>query len=459
MRCYFTAALAASALLSLHAGAANVRVEPKETDELLADPGMGWQTFGWFSKQDKNLQGLPSGSAYFRFYWREIEPEDGKIDFPKLDRYLQTAHEQGQLFATRVMCMGSAELTDVPMWLKEKGCGGYEITREGKPHWDPKLDDRIFVEHHRRLIQALAAHYDGHPDFDALDIGTVGNWGEWNMSGSIDVATGKQVPMPPEDVQNMWVSEWVKAFPKTPKMVLVGSGAGMARTVKEGLGWRADCIGDWGFWSKNWSHMRTIYPPAIAQGHAEEAWQKGPVAFESCYDMRKWASEGFDIKKTLDYALEQHASFLNNKSTPLPEGARPLVENFLRKLGNRLVVRSFEHADSANAGGPLKVKIAWENVGVAPSYRDYHVALLFRADGGKSDKGMIVMSEESIKGWLPGQHQSELTFSVPPGLTGEVGISLGVVLPQTQAPAVKLAIAGRDASGWYPLSKVQVAAP
>jgi hypothetical protein len=465
--CPFFTAAAISAALGLHVLAADLRVEPKEIDELLANPGMGWQTFGMFVKNDKNLQ-VPSGSAYFRFYWREIEPEDGKINFRQLDRYLEAAHEQGQLFAMRVMCMGSGELTDVPMWLKEKGCGGYDIIRGGKPHWDPKLDDPVFVQHHRRLIQALAAHYDGHPDFDALDIGTVGNWGEWNMSGSLDPVTKKEVPMPPEPVQNMWITEWVKAFPKTPKMVLVGSGPGMARAVKDGLGWRADCIGDWGFWSKNWSHMRTIYPPAIAKGHAEEAWQKGPVAFESCYDMRKWKEEGFDIEKTLQYALDQHASYLNNKSAPLPEGALPLVQNFVRKLGYRLVVRSFEHEDVIKADGTMKVKITWENVGVAPPYRDYFVAIRLRDLEEK--ESIVFRSEESIRGWLPGKHVSEVSCRLGKG-HGNLEISLGIMRPTTAVvvshsnlhdldnPAVRLAIAGRDAEGWYPLSKVKVGAP
>ena len=452
-------ALACAILLTVHAGAANVRVEPKETDELFGNPGMGWQTFGMFVKHDKNLQGLPSSSAYFRFYWREIEKEDGKIDFKKLDEALAFGRTQGQLIAFRLMCMGSSEYTDVPMWLKEQGCRGEENMRDGKKHWDPDMTDPLFLAKHQRSVRALAERYDGHPDFDALDIGSVGNWGEWNRAGSVDLVTGKQLPMPPLELQNTIIDQWATAFPKTPKIVLVGSDPGMARAVKEGFGWRADCLGDWGMFSRNWNHMTGIYPQAVAKGKAEEAWKRGPVAFESCHDMRRWASEGYDIEKTLNYALEQHVSYMNNKSAPLPEGARPLVEKFIRKMGYRLVVRSFEHADSAKAGGPLKVKIEWENVGVAPSYRDYNVALRLRGEGGKSDKGIILMSEESIKGWLPGKHVSELTFALPPGLTGEVGLSLGVVLPKTQAPEVKLAIAGRDAGGWYPLSTVKVEAP
>jgi hypothetical protein len=43
--------------------AAPTRVTPKEIDDLLPNPGMGWQTFHHYADQDKNLAGLPSASV------------------------------------------------------------------------------------------------------------------------------------------------------------------------------------------------------------------------------------------------------------------------------------------------------------------------------------------------------------------------------------------------------------
>mgnify|MGYP000930089364 CR=1 FL=1 len=54
-------------IVSAHAASPMVRVEPRESDELFANPGMGWQTFHRFADNDPNLAGLPSASAYFRF--------------------------------------------------------------------------------------------------------------------------------------------------------------------------------------------------------------------------------------------------------------------------------------------------------------------------------------------------------------------------------------------------------
>jgi hypothetical protein len=82
--------------------AEKLKVKPEETDELFANPGMGWQTFHTFADEDKNLGGLPSASAYFRFYWRQVEPEEGKIDFARFDALLARARKAGQKLAFRL---------------------------------------------------------------------------------------------------------------------------------------------------------------------------------------------------------------------------------------------------------------------------------------------------------------------------------------------------------------------
>src|SRR5438552_3153969 len=110
--------LAVGCASGLPGAPSRVTVKPTESDELLANPGMGWQTFHTFADQDPQLQGLPSSCAYFRFYWREIEPEEGRIDFRHLDELLAHAQLAGQRFAFRVMCTGSSEYMDAPAWLK-----------------------------------------------------------------------------------------------------------------------------------------------------------------------------------------------------------------------------------------------------------------------------------------------------------------------------------------------------
>ena len=65
-------------LIPCHVHGQQVFVTPEEMDEILANPGMGWQTFHRTSKQDKNLPPwIPSTVHYARWGWRELEPQPG----------------------------------------------------------------------------------------------------------------------------------------------------------------------------------------------------------------------------------------------------------------------------------------------------------------------------------------------------------------------------------------------
>ena len=89
-----------------------VRVAPKETDEILANPGMGWETFHRTADNDKNLPAwIPSTIHYARWGWGTLEPEKGKIDYDFLDGVLKESRKSGQTLAFRVMCCSSSSLS------------------------------------------------------------------------------------------------------------------------------------------------------------------------------------------------------------------------------------------------------------------------------------------------------------------------------------------------------------
>jgi hypothetical protein len=343
--------------------------------------------------------------------------------------------------------------------LKEKGCKGVEFSYGGGKHWVPDFADPLFQEAHFRLIRELGRRYDGHPDLDLVDLGSVGLWGEWHMSGTVAADTGQPVPLPTVEMRQALITAWCQAFPQTSKVMLIGSEDGMARTIREGYGWRADCLGDLGGFSKTWNHMDNYYPQQLAKTGAEEAWKTAPVAFESCWDMSKWKQEGWDIGYIFDYALRCHASYLNNKSAPIPTGTRAEIERFLRRLGYRLVIRSLEHDVVMQAGTQTRVTIAWENIGVAPPYRDYRLALRLKNTADDTLKPWDIVTDMSIRGWLPGPRETAMPLPLPGSITpGQYELAVGVLNPGNKKPAVRLAIAGRDAEGWYPVSRVEVVA-
>ena len=100
-----------------------VRVVPEETNEILANPGMGWETFHRTANNDKNLPSwIPSTVHYARWGWRELEPEQGKIAYDMLDGVLKETREAGQKLAFRVMCCSPDKGRPYhPDWLQEIG--------------------------------------------------------------------------------------------------------------------------------------------------------------------------------------------------------------------------------------------------------------------------------------------------------------------------------------------------
>ena len=450
-----------------------VTVRPEETHQLLANPGMGWQTFHRTRNKDKSLPSwIPSTIHYARWGWGTLEPKPGQIDYAFLDNILKETRESGQKLAFRVMCCSTTPSRPYhPAWLKDIG-GKILETKRGKGALVrvPDLDDPAILERHLDFIKRLGERYDGHRDIDHVDLGSVGWWGEWHMSG----ASGARMPTPAN--RKKIVDEYLKAFQKTPLLMLIGGGEWLTYATKHGTGWRADCLGDMGGFSKTWCHMRKGYPTWIKQAAVHDAWKTAPVAWESCWDMRRWVKENWPLRFIFNYALAVHGSYLNNKSAPLPEGEsiRPEIERFLRRLGYRLVLKELSHPAKASAGGKLALAMKWQNVGSAPCYRPYRLAYRL-ASGGGTQK--IVASKVAVNKWLPGSVELftkkffDGGWELPKGEIAEVAdtiplpadmpagvyrLSLTVVGEASAEPVIRLGIKGRTEDGWYPLSEIEV---
>jgi hypothetical protein len=450
-----------------------VTIAPEEIGELLANPGMGWETFHRTRDQDKNLPNwIPSTVHYARWGWGTLEPQPGKIDYAFLDRVLKETRQAGQRLAFRVMCCSTTRGRPYhPAWLEE--VGGKVLTVDYENQKDlaiPDLDDPVVLQRHLDFIKRLGDYYDSHPDIDHVDLGSVGWWGEWHMSSS------KAGKMPTVENRKKIIDAYVTALRGTPLLMLIGGRECLSHAVWQGTGWRADCLGDLGGFSKNWCHMRMAYPELITQAGVGEVWKRAPVAWESCWDMRRWVKEKWPLRFIFNYALALHGSYLNNKSAPLPEGQdiRQEITRFVRRLGYRLVLRELKHPKRAQRGEPLALTMKWQNVGSAPCYRPYRLAYRLTNEAGHAT---ILLGTVTVEQWMPGSIEvfTEEFFKEPADLPpggiievvdrvtlpadmppGNFRLAIGVVSEQTSEPVVRLAIKGRTSDGWYPLSEVRV---
>jgi hypothetical protein len=214
----------------------------------------------------------------------------------------------------------------------------------------------------------------------------------------------------------------------------------------------------------------------ISNEQAMNAWKTSPVAWETCWDMRKWVEEGWSLRFIFNYALALHGSYINNKSAPLPAGdhVRQETERFLQRLGYRLVLKQLQHPKSVRPGGRLELHMTWQNVGSAPCYRPYKLAYRLSNSVGVSH---VVVSDITVSRWLPGSIELftkeffREVADLPPGdaahvadsllvpqelPSGDYKLSLAVVADAAAKPVVQLGISGREPDGWYPLSTVEV---
>jgi len=452
------------ALASFAFAQRTVIVRPKEIDDVLVNPGIGFMTFQRFNGDALNAglkwtEGYPiayqefKGSlenknhpatsiAYFRIYWKFVEPERGKYRWELLDTALRTAHNRKQTLMLRIAPYGTTPDNDVPDWYR--AMMGDEKSKLPIDKWRTNPEDPLYAKHFGTMIRAVGARYDGHPDLESVDMALVGAWGEG--AGSSDLT---------EPTRAALVDSYIDGFRKSPLVMLLTD----EKTNKYGLskrdvGWRVDCLGDMGgFSNPAWSHMQDYYPQGIINFGMQDAWKKAPVSIEVCWVMQHWKDKGWDVDYIIDQSLKWHISSFNGKSSAVPDAWWPSVNRWLKKMGYRYVLRKFTYPATVRPQGKLEFTTWWENKGVAPCYREFPLALRLKS----AQRSAVMTTAADIRTWLPGDVVYDDGVFVPADLApGEYELAIAIVDPASREPKVKLAIAGMEPDGWYPLGKIEV---
>ncbi|RYY69865.1 MAG: DUF4832 domain-containing protein, partial [Chitinophagaceae bacterium] len=252
------------------------------------------------------------------------------------------------------------------------------------------------------------------------------------------------------------VDAYFSSFKKTPLVSLISlkKKYGFQYATSNGAGWRADCWGDMD--SLGWNHMKGVYPQAIDNAGAHESWKNGPIAFETCWTMNEWFKRGWDLDYILNKALEWHATSVNNGTEAIPEAWYPKVKEFEKKLGYRFVLTEFNYPATAKTGGALIFTSSWQNKGVAPVYKPFQLAIRLVSRSGAGQQ-FVIPTDADLKKLVPGtaklQSSPILSGDIQPG---EYDMELGIVAPGTKTPAIRLAIAGKTADGWYKMGAISI---
>ena len=440
-----------------------VIVRPRETADVLINPGIGFMTFQRFNGDKLNeglkwTEGFPivyqefKGSlenenhpmtsiAYFRIYWKFVEPEQGKYNWQMLDTALRMAHDRKQTLKLLIAPYGTTKDEDVPDWYR--AMLGDESTKKMIAKWRTDPEDPRYTKYFGGMIRAVGARYDGHPDLENVDLAIVGAWGEGAGAGDLSEPTRESL-----------VDSYLEAFKKTPLLMLLTDakthGYGIS---KREVGWFAACLGDMGGFDPNWCHMYDAYPENIINFGMQDAWKKAPVSFEVCWVMQEWKNKGWDVDYIIDQSLKWHISSFNAKSSAVPAEWKPNVDRWLKKMGYRFVLRKFTYPTPLAPQGKLAFTTWWENKGVAPCYKQFPLALRLMS----AQRTAVLQTAADIRKWLPGDNLYDDAVFVPADMpAGDYDLSLAILDPNTGKPAVKLAIAGMGEDGWYSLGKLTV---
>ncbi|MBK8884898.1 MAG: DUF4832 domain-containing protein [Bacteroidales bacterium] len=448
-------------------------IKPKETDEVLINPGIGFMTFQRFNGDELNegsgwTEGFPieyqkfdgdltnrdhpaTTIAYWRIYWKYIEPEKGKYRWDMLDKALEVARARGQTLLLRIAPYGTGDERDVPSWYRKMtGPGKNWKFNSDVNGWMVDAEDPRYAEYFGGMIRALGERYDGHPDLEAVDISIVGAWGE-----------GAGSELLTQTAREALINSYTESFRKTPLIaLLMDKKTNMYADSQIPVGWRVDCIGDLGFWASEqngWSHMYDFYPREIINCNVQDDWKKSPLSFEICGTFLDWRDEQKygreQVKYIFDQSLKWHISSFNAKSSPVPAEWQDLVDDWLRKMGYRFVLRRFTYPENVRLNEKLSFTTWWENKGVAPCYKDFTLAIRIKSE----KKSFIHVTDARVIDWLPGDIVCDDSFFIPSDLPeGIYDVQVAIVDRVKHEPRVNLANEGKQGDGWYQIGKISI---
>ena len=374
-------------LASLAFAAGGAVVEPKATDEILSNPGMGFVHFYYSSRiwaygaqqpPGDTLEWMPGTTVvYMRLPWCYLEPQEGVYRWDILESKARPWLKAGKKMAFRISCMDHT-LVSTPQWAIDAGIKGRRYPYKNKPGnaivFEPVWDDPVLLEKVERFYRAFAARYDGNPDVAFVDLGSFGLYGEGHSSLLHEIRAKN--PAEFERLCKLHIDLLRRCLPNTYLVVSDDIGGGgwlkdkaTGKTLPDhplfaycrslGIGLRDDsimCAPPPDHWKSD--HFGRIFaketPVIIETGHITKRLEKGiwdPAKLKLCLEA-------------------YHASYLSIHGFPdlYWEKNKHVWLETANRMGYRFELRRVEYPDAVKVSEPVVIRSTWVNVGVAPQY-------------------------------------------------------------------------------------------
>ena len=405
----------------------------KESQTAFGNPLMGYAPSAWYNEVSEDISLL-----YMDITWAELEPEEGVYNWASIDEENQISRwrKEGKHLVFRFVCdiPGEEAHMDIPEWLYEKsGKAGKWYDGEYGKGFAPDYNNPTIISCHEQAVKALGEHFGQDGLISYVELGSLGHWGEWHVNYSEGIQR-----IPREAVRDKYILPWTEAFPDARILMR----RPFASAEKYGFGLYNDMTGQpeatqsWFDWINNGGEYdqtgeKNVIVPM------KDFWKTAPSGGEFTSSLSMEEMLDTNLSGTVEMIREAHTTFLGPKIPD--ENYVDGYKEVLKNMGYRLWISMAELKNTAKGS---RLKLTWENSGVAPMYKEWPVYVYIEDESGK----LVEKSRISIKisSLLPGEKATTLTALETERLNSllEKGyrISVGIEDPMTELPCVRFAM-------------------
>lgn len=405
----------------------------KESQAAFGNPLMGYAPSAWYNEVSEDISLL-----YMDITWAELEPEEGVYNWASIDEENQISRwrKEGKHLVFRFVCdiPGEEAHMDIPEWLYEKsGKAGKWYDGEYGKGFAPDYNNPTIISCHEQAVKALGEHFGQDGLISYVELGSLGHWGEWHVNYSEGIQR-----IPREAVREKYILPWTEAFPDARILMR----RPFASAEKYGFGLYNDMTGQpeatqsWLGWINNGGkYDQTGEKNVIVP--MKDFWKTAPSGGEFTSSLSMEEMLDTNLSGTVEMIREAHTTFLGPKIPD--ENYVDGYKEVLKNMGYRLWVSMAELKNTAKGS---RLKLTWENSGVAPMYKEWPVYVYIEDESGK----LVEKSRISIKisSLLPGEKEVTLTALETERLNSllEKGyrLSVGIEDPMTEFPCVRFAM-------------------
>lgn len=405
----------------------------KESQAAFGNPLMGYAPSAWYNEVSEDISLL-----YMDITWAELEPEEGVYNWASIDEENQISRwrKEGKHLVFRFVCdiPGEEAHMDIPEWLYEKsGKAGKWYDGEYGKGFAPDYNNPTIISCHEQAVKALGEHFGQDGLISYVELGSLGHWGEWHVNYSEGIQR-----IPREAVRDKYILPWTEAFPDARILMR----RPFASAEKYGFGLYNDMTGQpeatqsWFDWINNGGEYdqtgeKNVIVPM------KDFWKTAPSGGEFTSSLSMEEMLDTNLSGTVEMIREAHTTFLGPKIPD--ENYVDGYKEVLKNMGYRLWISMAELKNTAKGS---RLKLTWENSGVAPMYKEWPVYVYIEDESGK----LVEKSRISIKisSLLPGEKATTLTALETERLNSllEKGyrLSVGIEDPMTEFPCVRFAM-------------------